>query len=87
MTDDNQNSILTFQVEDYVVYNKHGVAIIHDIQTQKIADKEFVVYILKMLKKDITVSLPINNSNKNNIRKLANEDTIVKSISRIPLLI
>ncbi len=59
-----------FKPGNNVVYPVYGVARIESLETKKIADKKHTFYILKTLKNDITVMVPVENTSKVGMRKI-----------------
>lgn len=71
-----KNSELPFSHDDYVVYPKHGVGQVIDIETQEVAGMQLDLYIVRFEKERMTLKVPTNKALGSGMRKLSNEATM-----------
>ncbi len=67
-----------FKVGDSVVYPAHGLAQIDSIESKKIGGQEEDFYILKILKKNLSVMVPTKNEEKIGLRSVIREKDVEK---------
>ena len=60
-----------FDVGDYVVYPKHGVGRVIELQRQEIAGMQLELYVLRFEKERMTLRVPVNKAASSGLRKLA----------------
>jgi len=65
-----------FQVKDYIVYPKHGVGHIVDLETQEIAGMSLELYVIRFDKERMTLRVPVNKAVSSGMRKLSSEATM-----------
>ena len=53
---------LSFDVGDYVVYPKHGVGRVIDLQSTDIAGMQLELYVLRFEKEKMTLRVPTNKA-------------------------
>ena len=53
---------LSFDVGDYVVYPKHGVGRVVELQSTEIAGMQLELYVLRFEKERMTLRVPINKA-------------------------
>ena len=53
---------LSFDVGDYVVYPKHGVGRVIELQSTDIAGMQLELYVLRFEKEKMTLRVPVNSS-------------------------
>lgn len=71
-----KNTELPFTHNDYVVYPKHGVGQVVDIETQEIAGMHLDLYIVRFEKERMTLKVPTDKALGSGMRKLSNEATM-----------
>ena len=62
---------LSFVVGDYVVYPKHGVGRVIELQSQEIAGSKLELYVLRFEKERMTLRVPTNKAESVGMRKLS----------------
>src|SRR6201990_1567470 len=62
---------LSFVVGDYVVYPKHGVGRVIELQSQEIAGAKLELYVLRFEKERMTLRVPTNKAESVGMRKLS----------------
>ena len=67
---------LSFQVGDNVVYPKHGVGRVIEIQSSEIAGAKLELYVLRFDKERMTLKVPTNKAESVGMRKLSSEATL-----------
>ncbi|WP_221792385.1 CarD family transcriptional regulator [Aquisediminimonas sediminicola] len=65
------NMALSFDVGDYVVYPKHGVGRVIELQNQEIAGISLELYVLRFEKEKMTLRVPTNKAESVGMRKLS----------------
>ena len=64
---------LTFDVGDYVVYPKHGVGKVTEIQDTEIAGTQLQLYVLRFEKEKMTLRVPVGKAESTGMRKLSSD--------------
>ncbi|MCM8557875.1 CarD family transcriptional regulator [Sphingomicrobium sediminis] len=64
---------LSFDVGDYVVYPKHGVGKVTEIQSTEIAGAQLELYVLRFEKEKMTLRVPVNKAESTGMRKLSSD--------------
>jgi CarD family transcriptional regulator len=67
---------LSFQVGDNVVYPKHGVGRVIEVQASEIAGTKLELYVLRFDKERMTLKVPTNKAESVGMRKLSSEATL-----------
>ncbi len=67
---------LPFTIGDYVVYPKHGVGRVVEIERQVITDMELELYVIRFEKEKMTLRVPLNKAVNTGMRKLSNQSTM-----------
>ena len=67
---------LSFDVGDYVVYPKHGVGRVIELQSTDIAGMELELYVLRFEKEKMTLRVPTNKAESVGMRKLSSDKTM-----------
>jgi CarD family transcriptional regulator len=62
---------LSFDVGDYVVYPKHGVGRVIELQSSEIAGLKLELYVLRFEKEKMTLRVPTNKAESAGMRKLS----------------
>jgi len=64
---------LSFDVGDYVVYPKHGVGKVIELQSTEIAGAKLDLYVLRFEKEKMTLRVPVNKADSVGMRKLSSD--------------
>ena len=67
---------LSFVVGDYVVYPKHGLGRIMELQKSEIAGASLELYVLRFEKERMTLRVPTNKAESVGMRKLSSQKTL-----------
>ena len=59
-----------FDVGDYVVYPKHGVGRVIELQKEEFAGRQLELYVLRFEKERMTLRVPVNKVEAIGMRKL-----------------
>ena len=71
---------LNFLVGDYVVYPKHGVGRIVELQKSEIAGASLELYVLRFEKERMTLRVPTNKAEAVGMRKLSSQATLEEAL-------
>jgi len=71
---------LSFVVGDYVVYPKHGVGRVVELQSQEIAGAKLELYVLRFEKERMTLRVPTNKAEAVGMRKLSSNATLQEAL-------
>ena len=74
---------LSFDVGDYVVYPKHGVGRVVELQKEQIAGMELELYVLRFEKERMTLRVPTNKAEGVGMRKLSSNKTLEEAIETL----
>ncbi|MFT8736611.1 MAG: CarD family transcriptional regulator [Zymomonas mobilis] len=74
---------LSFVVGDYVVYPKHGVGRVVELQSQEIAGTRLELYVLRFEKERMTLRVPTNKAEAVGMRKLSSSATLQEAIQTL----
>lgn len=74
---------LSFQVGDNVVYPKHGVGRVIEIQASEIAGARLELYVLRFDKERMTLKVPTNKAESVGMRKLSSEATLKDALQTL----
>ncbi len=77
------NSALNFDVGDYVVYPKHGVGRVIELQSQEIAGMSLELYVLRFEKEKMTLRVPTNKVESVGMRKLSNDKQMGEALATL----
>ena len=72
---------LHFDVGDYVVYPKHGVGRVIELQKQEIAGMQLELYVLRFEKERMTLRVPTNKAESVGMRKLSSDKTMQDALA------
>jgi CarD family transcriptional regulator len=67
---------LSFAVGDYVVYPKHGLGRVVELQESEIAGASLQLYVLRFDKEKMTVRVPVAKAESVGMRKLSSSKTL-----------
>jgi CarD family transcriptional regulator len=71
---------LSFDVGEYVVYPKHGVGRVVELQSQEIAGAKLELYVLRFEKERMTLRVPTNKAEAVGMRKLSSNATLQEAL-------
>lgn len=74
---------LAFDVGDYVVYPKHGVGRVTEIQKEEIAGMQLELYVLRFEKERMTLRVPTNKVEAIGMRKLSSDKTLKEAMETL----
>ena len=74
---------LSFDVGDYVVYPKHGVGRVIELQSQEIAGAKLELYVLRFEKERMTLRVPTNKAESVGMRKLSSNVTMNEALATL----
>ena len=72
-----------FDVGDYVVYPKHGVGRVIELQQQEIAGMSLELYVLRFEKERMTLRVPVNKVEAIGMRKLSSDKTLREALDTL----
>src|ERR687890_349613 len=72
-----------FDVGDYVVYPKHGVGRVIELQEQEIAGMKLELYVLRFEKERMTLRVPVNKVEAIGMRKLSSDKTLKEAMQTL----
>ncbi len=73
-------SAFLFDVGDYVVYPKHGVGRVIELQSSEIAGMQLELYVLRFEKEKMTLRVPVNKAEGVGMRKLSSDKTLKEAL-------
>src|SRR4026209_2591141 len=74
---------LSFDVGDYVVYPKHGVGRVIELQSSEIAGMQLELYVLRFEKERMTLRVPTNKAESVGMRKLSADKTMQEALATL----
>src|SRR3569832_2263003 len=74
---------LSFDVGDYVVYPKHGVGRVVELQSTEIAGTRLDLYVLRFEKEKMTLRAPVNKADSVGMRKLSSDKTMKDALATL----
>lgn len=78
-----KKSEIKFACGDYVVYPKHGVGLITELQKQTIAGMELELYVIRFEQEKMTLRVPFNKAENTGMRKLSNAATVEEAFTTL----
>ncbi len=75
--------VLLFDVGDYVVYPKHGVGRVVELQKSEIAGMALELYVLRFEKERMTLRVPTNKAESVGMRKLSSDKTMREALATL----
>src|ERR1700712_1230687 len=72
-----------FDVGDYVVYPKHGVGRVVELQSEEIAGMKLELYVLRFEKERMTLRVPVNKVEAIGMRKLSSDKTLKEAMDTL----
>jgi CarD family transcriptional regulator len=77
------SSALSFDVGDYVVYPKHGVGRVIELQKSEIAGMSLELYVLRFEKERMTLRVPTNKAESVGMRKLSSNKQMDEALETL----
>jgi CarD family transcriptional regulator len=77
------SSALIFDVGDYVVYPKHGVGRVIELQKSEIAGMALELYVLRFEKERMTLRVPTNKAESVGMRKLSSNKQMDEALETL----
>jgi len=74
---------LNFVVGDHVVYPKHGVGRVTEVQSSEIAGTHLELYVLRFEKERMTLRVPTNKAEGVGMRKLSSQATLLEALTTL----
>ena len=74
---------LSFDVGDYVVYPKHGVGRVIELQSTDIAGMSLEVYVVTFDHEKMTLRVPTKKAKTAGLRSLAGDDVVTKALTTL----
>jgi CarD family transcriptional regulator len=72
-----------FTVGDYVVYPKHGVGRVIELQREEIAGMQLELYVLRFEKERMTLRVPVGKVESIGMRKLSSDKTLKQAMETL----
>ncbi len=72
-----------FAVGDYIVYPKHGVGRITELETQEIAGLSLELYVIRFEKERMTLRVPTNKAEASGMRRLSSDATLKEAFTTL----
>jgi CarD family transcriptional regulator len=77
------STVLIFDVGDYVVYPKHGVGRVIELQKSEIAGMALELYVLRFEKERMTLRVPTNKAESVGMRKLSSNKQMGEALETL----
>ena len=77
------SNALNFVVGDYVVYPKHGVGRVIELQSSEIAGMKLELYVLRFEKEKMTLRVPTNKAESVGMRKLSSDKQMNEALATL----
>jgi CarD family transcriptional regulator len=77
------STAVSFEVGDYVVYPKHGVGRVIELQNSEIAGMQLELYVLRFEKEKMTLRVPFNKAEGVGMRKLSSDKTLKEAMETL----
>jgi len=77
------SNALNFVVGDYVVYPKHGVGRVIELQSSEIAGMKLELYVLRFEKEKMTLRVPTNKAESVGMRKLSSDKQMGEALTTL----
>ncbi len=74
---------LSFDVGDFVVYPKHGVGRVVELQNTEIAGTSLDLYVLRFEKERMTLRVPVGKADAVGMRKLSSDKTMREAMDTL----
>ena len=74
-----KSNTLKFAVNDNIVYPKHGVGVIIDVEVQEISGMKLELYVIRFESEKMTLRVPTNKAEAAGMRALSNKNVMDKA--------
>ncbi len=74
---------LPYAIGDYIVYPKHGVGRVTELETQEVAGMSLDLYVVRFEKERMTLRVPTNKAEVSGMRRLSSDDTLQKAFTTL----
>ena len=74
---------LAFSIGNYVVYPKHGVGKIFELETKEVAGTMLELYVIKFEKERMTLRVPTDKAVNSGMRRLSNRITMEEAFTTL----
>lgn len=74
---------LKFVVGDYVVYPKHGVGRVVELESTEVAGAKLELYVIRFEKERMTLRVPTNKAETVGMRKLSSQATLQEALTTL----
>ncbi len=72
-----------YSVGDYIVYPKHGVGRVVELETQEIAGLALELYVIRFEKERMTLRVPTNKAEASGMRRLSSDATLQEAFTTL----
>ncbi len=72
-----------YSVGDYIVYPKHGVGRVVELETQEIAGLALELYVIRFEKERMTLRVPTNKAEVSGMRRLSSDATLQEAFTTL----
>lgn len=72
-----------YSVGDYIVYPKHGVGRITELETQEIAGLSLELYVIRFEKERMTLRVPTTKAEASGMRRLSSDATLKEAFTTL----
>jgi len=72
-----------YAVGDYIVYPKHGVGRITELEAQEIAGSRLELYVVRFEKERMTLRVPTNKAESSGMRRLSSDATLKEAFTTL----
>jgi len=72
-----------FAVGDYIVYPKHGVGKITELESQEISGMTLELYVVRFEKERMTLRVPTNKAEASGMRRLSSDATLKEAFTTL----
>jgi len=72
-----------FSIGDYIVYPKHGVGKITELETQEISGMKLELYVVRFEKERMTLRVPTNKAEASGMRRLSSDATLKEAFTTL----
>ncbi len=73
----------TYAIGDYIVYPKHGVGRITELEAQEIAGLRLELYVIRFEKERMTLRVPTNKAESSGMRRLSSDATLKEAFTTL----
>lgn len=74
---------MAFKIHDQVLYPAQGVAVVEDIVEKVVSGTAIQFYKLSFMYKDMTILIPVNNSESTGVRDLSSLEVIEEALEKL----